>query len=57
MAAAKRYFKIVLDREKLTDIELALIWLQVLYDFYEGRPGEIQGNETAFIFWKNYDSR
>ena len=50
MVTAKRYFKHVLDREKLTDRELALIWLQVLRDFCEVRPDEMQGSETAFIF-------
>lgn len=50
MVTAKRYFKHVLDREKLTDRELALIWLQVLRDFCEVRPDEMQRSETAFIF-------
>jgi len=43
MTAAKRHFNHVLDREKLTDIELALIWLQVLRDFCEVGSDEMQG--------------
>ena len=50
MVTAKRYFKVVLDREKLTDIELAFIWLQILRDFCEVGSDEMQGSDIAFIF-------
>ncbi len=51
MAAAKRYFNHVFDREKLTDSELALLLMQIMHDFCEVRIGKMQGSETAFILW------
>ena len=51
MAAAKKCFKHESGREKINDMELAMIWLQVLHDFCEGRSDEMLWSETAlFIF-------
>ncbi len=51
MAAAKRYFNHVFDREKLTERELALLWVMIIHEFCEVRIGKMQGSETALILW------
>ncbi len=51
MAAAKRYFNHVIDREKLTERELALLWVLIIHDFCEVRLKKMQGSETALILW------